>query len=165
MGHIVYIGIGSNIGDKIRQCEDAISLILEVDRHRLLAKSSFFKTQPVGYISQDWFVNGVIKIETDLEPFPLLKVLKDIERKLGRRETVRWGPRAIDLDILLFDDQTMETEELQIPHPRMAERQFVLIPLLEIDGGLLHPESGKALRRLLEEIEEDQGVERLSAPF
>src|SRR5574340_989982 len=98
MGHIAYIGIGSNLGEKLRWCREAIAEILKVDRHKLLATSSFFKTQPMGYTLQDWFVNGVIKIETDLEASRLLQSLKTIERQLGRTETFRWGPRTIDLD-------------------------------------------------------------------
>jgi 2-amino-4-hydroxy-6-hydroxymethyldihydropteridine diphosphokinase len=161
MGHIAYIGIGSNIDDKINQCERAISEILKVECHTLLAKSSFFKTKPIGYTSQDWFVNGVIKIETDLEPSDLLRTLKAIESRLGRKETVRWGPRAIDLDILLFDQMEIHTEELQIPHPLIQERQFVLVPLAEIDRNLIHPVLKKTIQELLENFKEDQGVERL----
>ena len=159
MGHIAYIGVGSNIGDKVNQCEKAISEILKVDRHKLLAKSSLFKTKPIGDTSQDWFVNGVIKIETDLEPLDLLRILKAIESRLGRKETFRWGPRVIDLDILLFDESEIRMKELQIPHPLMHERQFVLIPLVEIDRNLTHPVLKKTIKELLENIKEDQGVE------
>jgi len=161
MGHIVYIGIGSNVGDKVRQCERAISEILKVDRHKLLAKSPLFKTKPVGYVSQDWFVNGVIKIETEMEPLDLLRILKTLELQLGRTRTFRWGPRSIDLDILFFDDEEVRTEELQVPHPRLHERQFVLIPLAEIDRHLVHPVLKKTVGKLLEELKEDQGVEKL----
>lgn len=163
MGHIAYIGIGSNVGKKTDQCERAISEILKFDRHKLLAKSSFFKTQPIGYTSQDWFVNGVIKIETDLEPLDLLRVLKTIESQLGRRETFRWGPRTIDLDVLIFDDREIKTEELQIPHPLLHERQFVLIPLVEIDRDLVHPVLKKTVGEILENFKEDQGVEKLKS--
>jgi 2-amino-4-hydroxy-6-hydroxymethyldihydropteridine diphosphokinase len=163
MGHIAYIGIGSNVGNKAYQCERAISEILKVDRHKLLAKSSFFKTQPIGYTSQDWFVNGVIKIETNLEPLDLLQVLKTIESHLGRTETFRWGPRTIDLDILIFDDREMKTEDLQIPHPLLHERQFVLIPLVEIDRDLVHPVLKKTVGEILENFKEDQGVEKLKS--
>ena len=100
MKHIAYIGIGSNLGDKLNYCEKAISEILKFDHHRLLAKSSFFKTEPVGYVSQDWFVNTAVKIETELEALELLRSLKTIEAQLGRTETIRWGPRTINLDIL-----------------------------------------------------------------
>ena len=163
MGHIAYIGIGSNLGDKLDQCEKAISEILKVDHHKLLAKSSFFKTQPVGYTSQDWFVNGVIKIETDLEPFDLFRILKAIESRLGRLKTFRWGPRSIDLDILFFGETEIQTEELQIPHPLIHERQFVLIPLAEIDPGLIHPVLRKTVQELLENLKQDQGVEKLQS--
>ena len=161
MGYIAYIGIGSNIGDKVNQCEKAISEILKVDHHKLLAKSSLFKTQPIGHPSQDWFVNGVIKIETDLEAHELLRKLKTIESQLGRTETFRWGPRTIDLDILFFDDAEIHTEELQVPHPSIQERQFVLIPLAEIDRYLIHPVLKKTVQELLNNIKEDQGVEKL----
>jgi 2-amino-4-hydroxy-6-hydroxymethyldihydropteridine diphosphokinase len=161
MSHIAYIGIGSNIGDKVEQCEKAISEIIKVDRHKLLAKSSLFKTRPIGYTSQEWFVNGVIKIETDLEPLDLLRSLKAIESRLGRLETFRWGPRTIDLDILFFDEEEIKMEELQIPHPRLHGRQSVLIPLAELDRSLVHPVLKRTVGELLENLKEDQGVEKL----
>jgi 2-amino-4-hydroxy-6-hydroxymethyldihydropteridine diphosphokinase len=161
MGHIAYIGIGSNLGDKADQCQKAISEILKVDRIILLAKSSLFKTKPMGYTSQDWFINGVIKIETELEPFDLLRLLKEIESRLGRRDTFRWGPRAIDLDILFFDEKEIRVEGLRIPHPLLHERQFVLIPLAEIDRGLIHPVLKKSIGELLDNFTENQGVEKL----
>jgi len=159
--HIAYIGIGSNVGDRLHYCENAILEILKVGPHRLLAKSSFFKTEPVGYRSQDWFVNGVIKIETDLEPFVLLRTLKTIETQLGRTETFRWGPRTIDLDILFFDDIQIQTGELKIPHPLIQDRKFVLIPLAEIDRHLIHPVLEKTVQELLNDFREDQEVEKL----
>jgi len=161
MRHISYIGIGSNLGDKVGQCERAVTEILKVDQHRLLAKSPLFKTKPIGYASQDWFINGVIKIETDLEPLELLRALKAIEGQLGRKETFRWGPRAIDLDILFFDQKEIRTVELQIPHPLLHKRQFVLVPLAEIDRDLVHPVLKKSVGELLENLTEDQGVEKL----
>jgi 2-amino-4-hydroxy-6-hydroxymethyldihydropteridine diphosphokinase len=161
MGHIAYIGIGSNLGDKLQNYERAISEILKIDRHRLITKSSLFKTQPIGYTAQDWFVNGVIKIETDLKPHDLLQALKTIESQLGRAKTFRWGPRTIDLDILFFDDIEIQTEELQIPHPSIQDRGFVLIPLVEIDRNLVHPTLKKTVREFLENLREDQGVEKI----
>jgi 2-amino-4-hydroxy-6-hydroxymethyldihydropteridine diphosphokinase len=161
MGHIAYIGIGSNLGDKADQCERAISKILTFDHHKLLAKSSFFKTQPIGCTSQDWFVNGVIKIETDLGPVDLLRALKTIESQMGRTKTFRWGPRMIDLDILFFNDEEIHTEELDIPHPLIQERQFVLAPLAEIDRNLIHPVFKKTIQELLQNLKEDQGVVKL----
>lgn len=161
MNHIAYIGIGSNVGNKLEQCEKAVSEITKHAHTRLLARSSFFKTKPFGYSSQDWFINAVIKIETDLNPIDLLLTLKSIESRMGRKETFRWGPRIIDLDILLFDDIVINTEELQIPHPQMHMRQFVLIPLAEIEENVIHPLLKKSIKELLEEIREDQGVEKV----
>jgi 2-amino-4-hydroxy-6-hydroxymethyldihydropteridine diphosphokinase len=163
MGHIAYIGFGSNLGDKVAYCEKAIAEILDIDNHKLLAKSSFYKTQPVGYQTQDWFVNGVIKLESDLEPQDLLRALKGVESRLGRTETFLWGPREIDLDLLLYEDRVIQMDQLQIPHPRLQERQFVLIPLAEIARDLVHPVLKKSIRKLLEEIKEDQGVDRLQS--
>jgi len=161
MGHIAYIGIGSNLGDKVGQCEKAITEILKADHNKLLAKSSFFKTRPLGYTTQDWFINAVIKIETELKPLQLLRALKGIESQLGREGTFRWGPRTIDLDILFFDERQVRTQELQIPHPLLHERQFVLIPLAEIDRDLIHPVLKKSIGELLDDMKEDQGVKKL----
>ena len=163
MKHIIYIALGSNVGDKLLQCRKAISEILKIDRHRLLARSSFYKTQPIGYTVQDWFVNGVIKLETELEAHELLRSLKALESRLGRVETFRWGPRTIDLDLLFFDDEQIHSEELVIPHPLLHKRQFVLIPLTEIDPHLVHPVLRQTVRELLTQLKEDQGVEKLPA--
>jgi len=161
--HITYIALGSNVGDKLLQCRKAISEILKIDHHRLLAQSSFYKTQPLGYTVQDWFVNGVIKLETELEAYELLRSLKALESRLGRRETFQWGPRTIDLDLLFYDDKQIRSEELSIPHPLLHERQFVLVPLAEIDPHLVHPVLGQTIRELLTQLKEDQGVEKLLA--
>jgi len=161
MRHTAYIGLGSNLGDKLQHCENAISQILKVDGHKLLARSSLYQTEPVGYTSQDWFVNGVIKIGTDLEASELLRTLKVIESQVGRTETFRWGPRTIDLDILFFDDSKIHTEDLQIPHPLIQDRQFVLVPLAEIDPSFIHPVLKKTIQELLGDLKTDQGVERL----
>ena len=162
MRHIAYIGVGSNIGDKAHRCEQGIAEILRIDRSTLLAKSSLYKTQPVGHPSQDWFVNGVIKIETELEAPDLLQSMKEIETRLGRHKTFQWGPRTLDLDLLLFDDQIIDTEELSVPHPRIQERQFVLIPLAEIDHHLIHPVLKKSVQELLDNFKQDQGVQKLN---
>lgn len=164
MRHTAYIGIGSNIGDKVGSCERAISEIIKIDRHRLLAKSSFFKTQPIGYKDQDWFINGVIKIETDLSPHELLQHLKSIELALGRKETFRWGPRLIDLDLLFFDQEEIQTTDLCVPHPRLHKRRFVLIPMAEIDRDFIHPVFKVTIQQLLDNLQEDQGVEKFK-PF
>ncbi len=162
MGHTAYIGIGSNIGDKINLCKKAISEILRLDSNKIIAKSSLYKTKPIGFTDQDWFVNGVIKIETELKPLDLLYGLKNIEFHLGRKRTFHWGPRTIDLDILLFDERVITTGELKIPHPHLHERQFVLVPLVEIDRNIFHPIFKKTVGELLEDLIEDQGVEKIS---
>ena len=161
MRHIAYIGIGSNVGDKARQCEQGISEIQKLDRHRLLARSSLYKTQPIGYTEQDWFINLVIKIETEMDAPALLSSLKEIESQFGRVKTLRWGPRTIDLDILFFDAHQIQTDELTVPHPLIQDRQFVLVPLAEIDPNLTHPVLKKTVKELLERLKEDRGVERL----
>ena len=164
MKHIAYIGVGSNVGKKLLQCQEAISEILKIDHNKLLLQSSFYKTEPRGYTAQDWFVNGVVKIETDLTAQELLGSLKAIEARLGRRETFRWGPRTIDLDLLFYDEEQIQTDELQVPHPLLHKRQFVLVPLAEIDPSFLHPVLRKTVQELSSELEEDQGVEILSSP-
>ncbi len=164
MGHIAYIALGSNVGNKLLQCQKAVSQVLKVDHHRLLARSSFYKTQPIGYPDQDWFVNGVIKIETVLEPHQLLQSLGAIESHLGRKKTFRWGPRAIDLDLLFYDEEQIQSDDLVLPHPRLHERQFVLIPLVEMDPGLVHPVLKKTVHEILSHLKEDQGVEKLPPP-
>ncbi len=161
MRHIAYIAIGSNVGNKRLQCQRALSEILKIDRHRLLAQSSYYKTRPLGYTAQDWFVNAVVKIETGLEARELLRSLKVLESRLGRKETFRWGPRRIDLDLLSFDQEQTQSEGLEIPHPRLHERQFVLVPLAEIDPHLMHPVLRKTILELLNCLKEDQGVEKL----
>lgn len=127
----VFIGLGSNLGKKEKNLERALSLLdAEI---KIEALSSVYRTRAIGP-GQDDFMNQVIKGKTVLDPFSLLNFLKGIEKRMGRKETFRWGPRIIDLDILLYSGKSLKSQILEIPHPRMVERRFVLEPLLEIRG-------------------------------
>ena len=148
---IVYIGIGSNLGDRKEHCLKAVRLFAEkgvVVRRR----SSMYETEPWGVKDQPRFINMVIEAETGLTPEELLGVLKEIEEEVGRMETYRWGPRVIDLDILLYDNLAINTPELTIPHPRMHEREFVLRPLVEIAPDKIHPVLKKTIRELFSHL-------------
>lgn len=144
----VHIGIGSNLGDREQHCLKAIRLFSEKGV-LVRRRSSMYETEPWGVKDQPRFVNMAIEGETALTPARLLEVLKMIEDEVGRAETYRWGPRVIDLDILLYDDLVMSTPELTIPHPRMHEREFVLRPLAEIAPDKTHPVLKKTVKELL----------------
>jgi len=160
----VYVGLGSNLGDKVTNCLRALNK-LSSPENSIQAVSSFYQTQPVGYSEQDWFVNCVARVISWLSPHSLLKSLKRIEDELGRVRTVRWGPRVIDLDILLCDTEVIKHSSLVVPHPRLHERQFVLVPLVELAPGVVHPILKKTAKELLRDIEGKGGeVEWYAAP-
>ena len=120
--------------------------------------SRFYETEPVDYQDQDWFVNVAVQIETALTPGDLLVALKNIEKKMGRKNTsVRFGPRTLDLDIILYDDLVLQTAALTIPHPRMHERRFVLIPVCDIAPDAVHPINGKTVRQMLAALRDADG--------
>ena len=147
---IVYIGLGSNLGDRHRNCLRAIELLRQ--KGLLIAKqSSLHETEPWGVTEQPEFVNMAVQAETDLAPIKLLEMLKEIEKDMGRQDTIRWGPRIIDLDVLLYDDIILKTDFLTIPHPLMHERLFVLGPLSEIASDFIHPVLKKSIGDLLKE--------------
>ncbi|HSL46843.1 MAG TPA: 2-amino-4-hydroxy-6-hydroxymethyldihydropteridine diphosphokinase [Anaerolineales bacterium] len=144
--HIVYLALGSNLGDRLTNLKQAInSLTPQMD---VKAKSQVYETPPWGYEDQPKFLNQVIKAKTYLDPEPLLKHLKRLEVALGRKESIRNGPRLIDIDILFYDDRVLDTPSLVIPHPRLHERAFVLLPLMDIDPDLVHPVSKKSVRAM-----------------
>jgi 2-amino-4-hydroxy-6-hydroxymethyldihydropteridine diphosphokinase len=128
--HKVYLSLGSNIGDTRSNLDQALLLLKE--KIVICKRSSYYKTEPVDFKDQDWFLNRVLEGETDLEPFELLSFTQSIESTMKRVKTRRFGPRLIDIDILLYDGLSIDAEILTIPHPRMRERAFVLVPLLEI---------------------------------
>ncbi len=148
---IVYVGIGSNLGDREKNCISAIELLGE--KGIIVKKrSSVYKTEPWGIKDQPEFLNMAIEIETDLKPYELLELLKQVEGEIGREKSYKWGPRLIDLDILLFDDTILDDDNLKIPHPLMHERDFVLRPLNEIAPDATHPSLGMKVHELLERI-------------
>jgi len=158
MKGIGYVGVGSNI-DAYSNCIKGIREVIEKEGVRLLALSSLYRTSPVSPIPQDDFLNGVLKIRWLGTPLQLLALLASVEKEHGRRRDVRFGPRALDLDILLFDDVLIDTPDLTIPHPRLHERRFVLVPCLEIDPGLVHPRLHLPLASFLHTIGDEQRVE------
>lgn len=150
--HKAYIGLGSNIGDKEKYIKEAISKLSEEKNVKIIKQSAFIKTKPWGYLEQEDFLNAVAEIETILEPEELMDVLLKIEEELSRERTIKWGPRTIDLDILMYDEVISSDEKVILPHPRMHEREFVLKPLNEIAPYLMHPVFNKRIFTLLEEL-------------
>ncbi|MFK4996603.1 2-amino-4-hydroxy-6-hydroxymethyldihydropteridine diphosphokinase [Bacillus sp. N9] len=158
MNNIAYLSLGSNIGDRKNCLKLAIRELAKRTDVRIDKLSSIYETEPVGYVDQANFLNMVIKISTSLSALQLLQLCLQIEEELGRVREFRWGPRIIDLDILLYNKEDIMMEALQIPHPRMTERAFVLIPLLEIDRDLTLPNTVTPLLHVLNEIRDKEGV-------
>ena len=157
-----YIGLGSNVGDRLGFLQRAVSRLRATTGVDVVRVSSVYETEPVGVIDQGWFLNAAVAIETTLSPVALLERTQAIERALDRVITRRWGPRTIDLDILLYGDWELKTETLEIPHPELQRRAFALIPLLEIDPVAALPD-GTALGVCLQELAGRKQV-RLFAP-
>lgn len=144
--HLAYIGIGSNLGDRLALCRSALDELGRGEATELVSTSSLYETSPWGKSDQEPFINAVASVSTILEPKALLDRLQEIETKRGgRRRRARWGPRSLDLDLLIYDDARIRLPGLTVPHPRMHERLFVLIPLEEIDPHLVHPVLGRTV--------------------
>ena len=155
----VYLSLGSNMGNRQENLEKALDFLSQ--RLRVARVSSMYDTEPVGNANQPRFLNLACRVHTGLEPAALLTLAKGIESKMGRAFGKVNAPRPIDIDILIYGDRVMETPELVIPHPKMTERAFVLIPLDEIASDVVHPAAGKTVKELLQNATEKQGVLKL----
>ena len=142
---VVYIGLGSNLGERRENIHQAIASLKAVDSIEIKKGSSLYETEPEGVEDQPHFLNCALEAETSLDSGDLLTVLKDVEKKMGRIRVRKWGPRVIDLDILLYEDLVMKETGLEIPHPLLHERLFVLAPLSEIAPAVVHPVLGKSI--------------------
>lgn len=157
MQHTVYIALGTNLGDRLANLHAAIAAL--APQIRVLAQSAVYETEPWGFADQPAFLNMVLRAETRLAPVDLLSQLKMLEASLGRTPSFRNGPRLIDLDILFYDDLILETPSLTIPHPRLHERAFVLVPMAELAPGFIHPLLGLNMTQLVSAVD-TRGVNR-----
>ncbi len=155
---VSFLGIGSNLGEPLNNCREALVRIARIPGIEVKRRSSFFLTEPVSPIAQDWFVNAVAEIGTCLPPGELLASLKMVEEALGRRGGELWGPRVIDLDILLYGHLVWNEEGLKIPHPELHRRRFVMVPLMEIAPYLIHPAFGVSIAGLMGRLKDDKRV-------
>jgi len=158
---IIYLSLGSNVGDRAKNLKAAIAALPDagVSVRRV---SALYETEPVDYLEQAWFLNCAVEGETELPAFELLRRLRRLESRMGSRKLVAKGPRLIDLDILVYGQETIDTPELQVPHPRMTLRRFVLVPLAEIAPGLRHPAWSGTVERILSETPDKSEVRRVA---
>ena len=158
----VFLGLGSNIGQREKYLGDAATELKKLTSTKVVWTSAIYESEPWGNTNQAKFFNAVIELETDFRPSELLGEIKEIERRLGRVSTERWGPREIDIDILLYDGVVEKNEELQIPHPELESRKFVLVPMREISPDVVHPVSGMTIDELAAHCEDSTRVVKSS---
>jgi 2-amino-4-hydroxy-6-hydroxymethyldihydropteridine diphosphokinase len=155
--HIVYISVGSNMGDRLQNCRQGITALNRSGESRIIAQSRIYMTEPVDYEDQDWFINMVVKLETANDPFELLDIINRVQRAAGRkRDVIRYGPRVLDLDIIFFGNLVLDSDRLVVPHPRMHQRRFVLQPICDIDPKMVHPVLKKDMQSLLDGLAKDE---------
>ncbi|MBQ4647193.1 MAG: 2-amino-4-hydroxy-6-hydroxymethyldihydropteridine diphosphokinase [Candidatus Gastranaerophilales bacterium] len=157
----VFLSLGSNLGDRLSNIQQAVSYLSMSDSIKIIKTSSFYETEPWGNKNQDWFINAAVALDTDLSCEELLELCQNIEVKLGRirRENEKWAQRAIDIDILMYDDKLISLpEKLIVPHPLMHLRAFVLVPMLEVKSDLVHPVFNKTISELYDELENPEDV-------
>lgn len=157
---MIIIGLGSNLTDRAGMLRQAVRLLAESGQVRVVKKSGFYATDPVGKTDQPEFLNAVIVVETSLSPVALLELCLEVEQRLGRVRQERWGPRNIDIDLLLYEDRQWQDETLELPHPRLAERRFVLMPLLEIAPDIPLVQ-GRTAAELLTALSDEFAVRRV----
>jgi len=159
---IAYVGLGSNMGDREAMLRAALDQLAQLPLTAVMRVSSVYETEPVGVSDQPWFLNAVSQLETDLTPGQLMWNLQRVERALGRVRRVHWGPRTIDLDLLLAGPWVIDEPGLKLPHPELLNRAFALVPLVEIDPLLVHPVTGETLLQHLARLGSSKTVHRAS---
>ena len=161
MAVTAYLGLGANLGDRLANLQAAVDLLRREERMRVVASSRVWETEPVGGPEQPEYLNAVLRVETDRSPRELLDACLGVEAELGRVRAERWGPRTIDVDVLLYDERTVDEPDLVVPHPRLAERAFVVLPLLELEPDPILPDG----RRLVEQRIDVSGVVPFAPPL
>ena len=158
-GVIAFIGIGANMGKPAAACREALVKLAEIPGVKLLRSSPLYRTEPVGPQEQAWFINAVAEVRSDLSPRKLFSALKETERRMGRSAGTKWGPRVIDLDLLLYGQEVVQEGGLVIPHQEMHRRRFVLVPLCELASYAIHPAFGVSVCGLLDRLTDPARVE------
>lgn len=163
--NVVYLSLGSNLGDRLAFLKFGVKRLGQDVNISIIKCSSIYETAPVGLTEQPNFLNMVVELQTIYQPLELLKATQAIQQKSGREFKIRWGPRTLDLDILLFNQENIEMDELSVPHPRMHERGFVIIPLRELAPSLYIPSVNKSVQQVYEELLDKEGVRFWKNPF